>query len=266
MNDPILGTRYLVTATTGGNPALEPLEGSSHSLGFMYSSQLVPNLQVGATYWSVTEQNAISGFSAQFVVANEGVFPGRVVRDATGRITTVDATRVNFGSIDVTGVDYQLNYLYPSSIGDWSTSLNATQVLTYDTALTPSSPIVDGNGKARDSGLWSPTWKFAASLNWKTENFSTTAIARYVSEYQDYSSTRRIGDTWFFDTNFRVELGKAIVSDNQFVAGTFVELGAVNVFDELPEFSNFGGGFYGYDPAQADIQGRFVYLRVGTKL
>jgi hypothetical protein len=46
--------------------------------------------------------------------------------------------------------------------------------------------------------------------------------------------------------------------------GMKIELGAVNLFDQTPQFSGYLFNLVGYDPAQGDIRGRFVYAQVGV--
>ena len=46
---------------------------------------------------------------------------------------------------------------------------------------------------------------------------------------------------------------------------SYLTFGAVNVFNRLPQNSNFDYGTVGYDPTQADIRGRFLYAQLGLR-
>ena len=50
---------------------------------------------------------------------------------------------------------------------------------------------------------------------------------------------------------------------NPYLHGVYVELGGVNIFNRSPQYSNYDGSFVGYDLTQADIRGRFLYVKVG---
>jgi iron complex outermembrane recepter protein len=261
--DPATGKTVVVPSTSGGNPLLRPQEGDSRSLGIVYASQAVPDFRLSVTLWSVRLRDAIQSPQVQLIVDNESSFPGRVLRDPSGQITEVIATNLNFGSIDVGGLDYQFNYRYKTPFGDFSPYLNATQTYRYQAALVPGGTPVDGLNIAQDSTAWSPRWKGTIGTRWNLGSYSANFDGRYVSRYQDYDSTREIGNFWICDANFRFLVGQQIAPNRHVLNGMYVEIGAVNIFNRLPQFSNYGLGLLGYDAAQADIRGRFLFGKVG---
>jgi iron complex outermembrane receptor protein len=264
--DPTRGNQQVfVTEVAGGNPNLRPETGQSRSIGAVYSSRSVTNLQVSVTYWAVQEGASIQTLPAQTIVDNESIFPSNVVRNSAGIITQVDDAFVNFGTIDIDGFDYQLSYKYQTKFGDLVPTLAATQTMRYVSALTPSSPQIDGAGKAIDFGSWSPRWKGTAAFAWSLAQYSATITGRYIGAYQDYDRTVDIGNVWYCDANFRYSVGSALASSHAMAEGLYVEAGAVNLFNRLPQYSNYLFGLVGYDPAEADIRGRFIYARVGIK-
>jgi iron complex outermembrane receptor protein len=269
--DPLRGNQVeSVLVNSGGNLRLHPETGESRTLGFAWSSKVVPNLQLSATYWRVTENNGIQSLGAQALVDNENVFPGSIVRAASCNagppcpITQINATYENFGEIDVSGFDYQLNYNYRSEFGEFAPSLSVTQTNEYKTALTPGSPSVDVTSVAVDFGSWSPRWKGTAALGWKLAGYSANLDGRYVGRYQDYGSTREIGNFWLYDANVRYAFGENL-SHELWARGMYIEVGAVNLFNTLPQYSNYYVGLLGYDAAQADLRGRFLYMHFGGK-
>jgi len=44
-----------------------------------------------------------------------------------------------------------------------------------------------------------------------------------------------------------------------------LSVGAVNLFNSMPKFSNYSYDYVGYDPSQYDIRGRFVFARLQAK-
>ncbi len=262
--DPHVGHSVVVPVLSGGNPALEPMGGRSDTIGGIYSSRAIRGLEASVTLWRVKETNVIQTLTPQFVLNNESSFPERVIRDASGNLTSVDNSRVNFGAIDVAGLDYLVNYKYRTNLGDWSPSVAATQTYRYQTRLVAGAPARDRVSKA-DVGGWAPRLKGTVALGWNFGPYTVNIDGRFVSRYQDYGTRREIGNFWLFDANFRYMIGKALGIAHPLLKGTYVELGAVNIANTLPQYSNFNR-FLGYDPTQADIRGRFLYLQLGMKL
>jgi hypothetical protein len=84
---------------------------------------------------------------------------------------------------------------------------------------------------------------------------------RYTSSYFDYDSTRVIGNFWLCDANVRWAFGESFDSES-WLRRSYVEVGATNLFNRGPQFSNYNSDSLGYDPAQMSIIGRSVYAGV----
>jgi outer membrane receptor protein involved in Fe transport len=89
---------------------------------------------------------------------------------------------------------------------------------------------------------------------------------RYVGRYRDYDSSNEIGNFWLIDASFHWAIGSEFASESKSLKGTYVQFGGVNIFNRLPQFSNFEGGVVGYDPSQGDVRGRFLYVQFGARL
>lgn len=264
--DPVQNQSVQVPVIFGGNTHLRPLTGISRTLGLVYTSESVPGLTASITDWAVEERNLIQSQNPQVIVTNEENFPGRVVRDSTGRITEINATTVNFGSLRVSGLDYDIGYRHPVGSGVLSTSVAATQIYTYEAAITPGAVPVDGLGRAQNTGDWAPTWKTTVTVGYDLDFLSASVDGRYVDSYRDYSSTRSIGNFWLFDGSLRFQLGTLLDSDDKRLSGSTLTIGGVNLLNTLPQYSDYDYNYVGYDPTQADIRGRYVYVRLGTAL
>lgn len=271
--DPLRGNQVdLASIVTGGNLHLRPETGRSKTLGLVYVSKAIPDLQLSVTHWSVDENSSIQVIDFQTLINNENLFPGDVIRasscagSAPCPITQVNATFVNFGEIKVAGLDYGLSYKYLSDFGQVTSSASVTQTYHYSAALQPSLPATDRTSQANDDGNWAPRWKGTLALGWKRGPYSLKLSGRYVGRYQDYDSENAIGNFWFFDANFRLAAGQAITPGSQWLKGLYLELGAVNLFNRLPQASNYQFGTLGYDPAQGDLRGRFLYGQIGLTL
>jgi iron complex outermembrane receptor protein len=274
VTDPLRGNAPEgVTALSGGNARLRPETGQSRTIGIVYTSEAIPDLKLAATWWSISEQDDIQNIGAQVIVDNAALFPGAVVRAATCPsgppcpITEVNAGFQNFGATRVAGFDYQVSYQYQAPIGVLTPTLGATNTYRYLVALTPAAPATDAAGRAQDDGVWAPRWKGTAALSWALGPYSAHIDGRYVGPYVDYDSmTREIGNFWLTDANFRLAIGALLTPDNTYLKSSYLEVGGVNLLNRLPQYSNLDGGVIGYDPFQADLRGRFLYVQVGVKL
>ncbi|MBL8271689.1 TonB-dependent receptor [Steroidobacter sp.] len=266
---------YAATYLTGGNPDLDAMTGYSTSAGFVFTPASVPGFQFLATHWTTKIENYSTLLSTNVVIANEELFPGYVIRAQPtaqdiangypGRIQEFRNIYLNFGTFDLAGVDTGASWRLRTRFGEFVPAVSGSYTYKYDTALIPGVPVADRAGKATAS-FFAPNWKATASLGWNTSALQTTLAARYVGEYEDYApSKRKLGDFTVFDFNAKLQLGKALGWTGSVLEQSYVTLGAVNLFNRLPDYS-YNRGTVGYDPTQYDIRGRFIYLQAGLKL
>jgi iron complex outermembrane recepter protein len=114
---------------------------------------------------------------------------------------------------------------------------------------------------------FAPRWKGTAGITWSTALASATLTERYVGSYRDYQdfvpNDNELGNTWFMDAHVRYELGHGGLSHYVMLNHFYVEAGGTNLMNRLPRYSYYG--ITGYDPAESDIRGRFLYVGVGTR-
>lgn len=91
------GTTALVTATTGGNPALLADRREVWKLGANWQPSQKTDLRFKADFVSSRLTNPVQTFPGPSA-ALEAAFPGRFTRDATGTLTAVDFRPVNYDS------------------------------------------------------------------------------------------------------------------------------------------------------------------------
>ncbi|HEV2271377.1 MAG TPA: TonB-dependent receptor [Steroidobacteraceae bacterium] len=252
-----------VQLVVGGNRSLKPLTGHSNSFGAIYSSSTIPGLTASVTQWRVDEADDIQSLAAELIVNNASAFPGRVVQDATGAIVQVNDTPVNFGSIDVAGMDYRIDYQHDTGHGILSLHLNGTEVYHYREALIPGASGIEAVSAAQDDSDWAPRWKGTVGIDWKEGWITGHLAGRYTGSYDDYDSTRAIGNFWIVDTDWRFDPARWIGGGGKLLHDAYVEIGATNLLNRAPQFSNYGFDLYGYDAAQMSIVGRALYIQTG---
>ena len=264
--DPRHGDRpVMATVITGGNPDARPELGLSRTVGLVYSSQYIPGLRAAFTYWSIDETDSIQTLDPNVMLQNEASFSGLIVRDAAGNLVSVNDTATNYGSIRVRGVDGEISYKSATRIGEFGAVIRATDTYRYTSALIPGAPSLNGTSVAQDTGQWAPRWKGGIASTWEHRALSAIVSGRYVGRYQDYDSTKEIGDFWLFDCGATLNINRAFDLKSSQPRDSYLKIGVVNVFNRLPQNSNFDFGTVGYDPTQSDIRGRFVYAQLGVR-
>jgi iron complex outermembrane receptor protein len=271
--DPVLGQPEIVTVTSGGNPHLNPETGESYSFGFAYADGAIPGLDVSVSNWNIEQSNSIQSLTAQAMINNAQFFPGAIIRAPSCvsgppcPIVAVNQTYANFGEIHAAGLDYALSYRFQAGGVEWTPQASATQLYQYRVALQPGQPATNRVSLANDDSNWAPRWKARLALEARAGPWNGVLAGRYVGSYRDYDpllngAYLQLGNIWYADANLRYDFGSLGVPALRNLAA---ELGAVNLFDQQMQFSNYRSGAVGFDVLQADIRGRFLYFRLQAR-
>lgn len=266
-----------VLIATGGNPDLEPVEADSFSGGFVFTPSRISALRVMASYWRVKMDARIGSFPPELALVNEQRFPDRVTRaqptpgdiaaGLPGVLTGLDISRINFGTLDTSGLDLGISYKFNTGLGDFSTELAATHVAEYDAVDLPDTPAVDRVGVANLFGTIAE-WKVIGTLGWQRNGAGVTATASHVPGYDDTNlftgqrTGRKIPSQTIVDLQATLSFGElASTAPSSWLRGLQAAAGVSNIFDEEPHFAEVADAA-GYDPSLGDLRQRFAYLRL----
>ena len=279
IHDPFRGGERLGVTTIffGANPNLKPETGNSSTFGLQYSSQRIAGLEASLTYYDLNISNYIYHANVPALVREEDFFPGAVLRSTPtpsdvskgwrGKITQVSAIFYNFGDLRIAGVDADVGYSVDTRLGRFRPSVAVANLLKWKSALQPGLPLVSYLGQESiDSVGFAPRWKGTVTVAWSRGPLATTVAGRYLGPYKDFqdfvSNPNVLGNSWIIDMNVSWDVGRAFANGNQWVQGTHIALGAVNLFNKFPRFSY---GTLEYDYQASDLLGRHVYAQVGVK-
>ena len=123
--------------------------------------------------------------------ATGGLLPGEIVqRDAAGFISRIFVPFINSGSIRANGVDFGLQYVYPTSFGTFTSLTQATFLNSYKFKLG-----VDQNGAVgrcchrRHSNAASNDgfirWRGIQRLDWNWNGFDIIGTARFLDGFHE---------------------------------------------------------------------------------
>jgi iron complex outermembrane receptor protein len=262
-----------IALIVGGNPDLQAVDGESLTAGFVLTPAHMPGFRFSANYWELEVDNRVTVVPPQQLVFSESLFPDRVIRGQPspadeaaglpGPIVSVDITRINFGRLKTSGIDWEASYSLDTRWGNFTPSILGTWTGKYRSVELPNTPAVERVGVASTLGTI-PEWKLSATIAWTRANVGWSATARYIHSYDDAvfglgPTGRRVDSQTLIDTQAFFNLGEMLPRDSAWFRGTRITAGITNLLDESPPFSEL---FFdsGYDNTQGDLVGRTGYL------
>jgi iron complex outermembrane recepter protein len=261
---------------TGGNPELDPIEARSLTTGVVFTPAAVEGLRLWASYWRVELEDRVITFAPELVLGSEARYPDRVTRaqptpadvaaGLPGVLTSIDISRINFGTLETSGVDFAVSYELDTRIGRLAPSISATWVEKYEAVDVPDTPAVNRVNVASGLGTIA-RWKAVGSLSWAWRALTATLTANYIPAYADTSALtlaktgREIPSQTLVDVQASVDLGAFDPSSGAWLKGLRVTAGLVNATDEEPNYSDVAY-VAGYDPSIGDLRQRFGYVRL----
>ncbi|MGH8320962.1 MAG: TonB-dependent receptor domain-containing protein, partial [Gammaproteobacteria bacterium] len=283
-----------INTLESGNPNLKPETSISRTVGFVYSPDWAPGLNLNLDYYKISLENTIQPLSGQAIL--DGCYTSgnladcsRIVRGPAGAIKILNDSVTNIGGTKTDGFDLGGSYALPStSAGEFRVGLDATYIRNYQLILpNPSGGAtvaqlagVERGGTVFPFGV--PRWKARTSLQWTLGNWRAEWDMRYISaltepcsDSSDGSansltnlglcsnpnvanntlSTNHLGQTIYHDAQVSYNLDPAKL--------TFT-FGIRNMFNKEPP-SSTQQQLNSFDPTLYDVPGRFFYFRVGFK-
>ena len=272
ITDPRRNETVPARITSGGDENLQPEKSTSYTAGLVLTPTALPNFTLSATYWSVKQDQRVVRTYATAILANEAYFPERVVRASPtpadiaagrpGQLLALLSTNLNAGSLETSGVDLELSQMFKTPWGRFTPTLNATWVESFVAADFPSTPFVERVSSAQ-YGATIPRWRLVGSLAWSHGPARASLTARHVAPYDDADTAgvrngRTVSPPTLWDLQASVDLG-TFAPNSSALSGTTLRLGAINLFDKMPDYS--ASGSWGYDTSTGDLRGRVVYLK-----
>ncbi len=216
-------------------PTLQPEDSRSFTAGVVFTPKFVPGLTLSIDVFDVERTGVVAVSSVSDILQREeagkagtgqGLLPGEIVnRDAAGFITQVFAPFINAGSLKSRGIDFGLQYVYPTSFGTFTSLTNATYLDSFQFAGAPGAAEVELAGVATDPGGADDAflkWRGVSRLDWAWNGFDLIGTLRYTDGFHDRKPDGRIhyvSQTWSVDGQASYDFTFVPLVDNQPVAG-----------------------------------------------
>lgn len=286
----------------GGNPDLEPEESENFSAGFVLTPPIVPGLSLALDFFRIEVEGAIATLDPQFILDNEGDFPGFVQRappteadralGVPGRVLLVNSRFQNLGRVVVDGFDAEAAYESPrTSWGTFGLRASGAYLNSFEQKASPNEPnreLVDSYTRPEFRGRFETAWRLGG--------FEAVAAVNYTDSFDDARNERVVQSSTTVDAqvSYRFglrtlppvgEAGKATIVDpkrapspgkgapavaitptatvdRRLFDGLAMTAGVRNLFDEEPPFAN---NVAGYAVPFDDPRQRFVYVNMRKK-
>ena len=266
--DPVAGPNYQANAKFGGNASLVPEKSKQWSLGTIVAP--MKNVKLNVDYFSIKIDKYVTTSTALALINQaRGVNNQYVTFNPDGSASVVDERAINAGLAKFSGFDLGASWSDKFSFGKLTVDYNGTR-MTKASLKTPDGTEnaigtqVDAAGAAlKLTSLGGTILKYKHKINfdWTYGAFGATLTQNYTDRYEDGPDLN--GNRHFvpgysiYDLQARYSYSK----DLNF------SVGAKNLFDKDPPlYINTVNFFaYGFDPAQYDPLGRFVYLKATYK-
>ncbi|CAN5161507.1 TonB-dependent receptor [soil metagenome] len=266
--DPVGGANYQANARTGGNENLVPEKSRQWAFGVIASP--ISSVKMNVDYFAINIDKYITALTAQRMVnAAGGIANATVTFNADGSARTVDERQINAGLAKFSGVDFGFNWNDRFSFGKLAVDYNGTRMLkaTIRSAEGLENALgsqVDAAGAANlltGNGGTIHKYKHKLSLDWTYGAFGATFTQNFTDRYED---GRDLNDQRHFVPGYAIY---DLQGRYAFSKDLYFSLGAKNLFNKNPPlYINTVNFFaYGFDPAQYDPLGRFVYAKATFK-
>jgi iron complex outermembrane receptor protein len=290
------------TTLIQSTPTLAPEDSETFSGGFVWTPKFVPGLTISTDIWQIERTGVVQSAFLDAVLARElagTLLPGeRVERLPDGTITRIVVSNRNEASQKANGVDFGLQYQYPTSFGTFTWLTQVTYLNSFEVQRVAGGPIEQLAGVTTDPGQSQEgyyRWRGNTRLDWAWKGFDLIGTVRLTSGFIEQDpdlNTRNVDRRWLFDMQASYDFG-ALVSTtpenspsyskddktnvstsasskmsfcDTLLKGTTLTVGVINLFDKDPPFaSGQGGNSVGYPGFTYDATGRFYYVRLTKK-
>ena len=217
------------------SPALTPEDSVSFSSGIVYTPKYVPGLTLSIDVWDIEESGLVQQSLVSDVLQRElnglagtgpGLNPGEIVeRDSSGNIQRIFTPFINSGNTTANGIDFGVQYAYPTSWGTFTSYTNVSWLNSYQSATAPGASQTEFAGSSTDSGSSDDgyiKWRGVSRLDWSWNGFDVISTVRYTDGFRDRKPNgleHWTSQRWMIDGQASYDFTFVAPVENQPVAG-----------------------------------------------
>ena len=266
-------------AKVGGNPDLKPEEGDTLTVGVAYSPDFIEGLGLTLDYWAVDIDNVITSIDPSDSI--DGCYLGNleemcnsVNRGPDGNLSYVDGRNINLARMTAKGVDFEADYGFETSIGDFKLNFVWTHFLERGENSFVATEQADGSFAyeyafgdvagtfVNDTSYAEDKWNFSANYKW--EDLSVTYRTNYISSmtYDTLTYVDVVGKGYEFEVPS--VMYHDVTASYVLPTNTTLSVGVTNITNEKPPYieTAFNGNT---DESTYRLFGRSWFLSVNQK-
>jgi iron complex outermembrane receptor protein len=223
-----------VLTRTGNTAGLRPESATIWSLGGEYRPNYLPDLKLSLTYYNVNYEDRIENLPNQtlilsspenlalykdfFITAPQptscvngdystynpaympwltdpnAVYSPSTINDCS-MVGIIAGGRLNLGQVKQSGLDFGVNYLHETSVGDFAFNASFSKVLNLEKSVVAGGPLFD----ALDTYGFQVSERGRFNVNYRRDGLSANVTANYVGSYLN-DATITVGGVKLPDT------------------------------------------------------------------
>jgi iron complex outermembrane recepter protein len=247
---------------TGGNPALQPETSKQWSWGVLFEP--APWMSGSVDFWQIRRSDIIYQVTPQEVLANYAMFPGALVRGATGHLDEaggyIFAGYLNAEGDLTRGTDLSLRFNGRAFTGRWTAGIDGTYIDRRRSRILSTEEWKDYAGQWNSRDLF-VRWKHQAYIGYEASAWNVTLYQNYVGRYKDEVPAGVVPPG--FDPYVGDYTTYSLAATYTGVRNVVIRAGVRNLFNQEPPFTahnlDFAAGA-GWDPRVADPRMRSYQL------
>ncbi len=259
------------TTLTGGKNTLGPETAKQATVGVVFepSRRFSANMDL----WEVRKEDTIDSFSTSVMVANYNLFKENFIRDATGKLVSIDQRWVNAGNRVTRGLEIGARTNGKAWDGVWTVGIDGSRLLEKKSRTTKNSAFGASEvGKFTFTGDLGLKWKHSAYVSFKQGDWTGTVYNIYRAGYLD-QVLPGVANGLVKPSNYNPKVDAYSIFHASVnytgIKNLTVTAGIKNLFDQDPPFaitydSNSGAGS-SWEPRVADPRGRSLNLLLNYK-
>jgi iron complex outermembrane receptor protein len=278
------GTGQVPVLILSGSQFLGPERSDNFTAGFTATPPAIPGLKLDVSYFNISYKDRIDApsfslnalnlpslqpfvtyyassadvealFAAYKAQGASSAFVGRT--DASGINYVYSIQTQNMSSSKVDGIDVALSYGFDVANGRMTLDGAATYMMGLKTAVSSTAPavdLIDTFGNPVDL-------RARGGVSWARDGLVAAAAVNYVDGYRDLTGATPLDVSSYTtaDLTLAYRFGDASPT---FARGLTVRASVLNVFDADAPYVTNGSSRSHFDPAYADVRGRFASIEL----
>ncbi|MCA3256004.1 MAG: TonB-dependent receptor [Alphaproteobacteria bacterium] len=256
IDDPARRRTVSVPLTSGGNPDLKAETASIWTAGVEIAPEALGDVKLSVGFTDTSYRNRIvNDLNPDLAIEDEGILPpGIFVRNAMGRLVSIDARAFNAAQTSLRAVDASLDYGFEIGAASVRIGADATYTLRYRNRLTANAAFRDDLGELGNPRRFRANANVGVSIG----RYEADLFLRHIGSGRDRNST--LQPRIAADTTFDLTLGVGLGADREGVYPGRISLSVRNLFNRQPAFADQR---FGFDYLNGDIYGRAVAVKFG---